>query len=907
VPSLVSPPPIVSAQWSRVARVAVRRALAHFPLSILLASAFTLHSQDLSSADAKSQSQERSSGRLQSREPTGSERCVVCHPTEVRGFAQSAMAHALRRSGQEPEGSVTKHGSTITMHNSPDGFYQSLENGGEKNDYRVDYVIGSGEHASGYLVNIGGHLFQSPVAFYKSHQTYDLAPGYENQPDPDFTRPISEECLLCHSGQSLHVPGTLNQYSPPVFAAEGITCERCHGPEERHLADPGAGTILNPSSIERTARDSICEQCHLFGVARVPNPGKKISDFVPGRPLEETFTIYRNVMPAGAPSGDFKVISHVEQLALSACARNSQGRLWCVTCHNPHEKLQTSLEYYRSRCLSCHEANWPTAAHPEKDSECLTCHMPRRDAKDGGHTVFTDHRIQRRPEAPGDLPANSSISAWRKPTPEFEQRNLGIAYIDVGMQRHSSSFIIQGYRALTEVQNQFANDPEFFQWIGEALLVAKQASDAKLAFNRALELEPDSALAQARVASPYLQEGDDAQATTHLERAVKLDPLFLPAISTLIGLYEKNGNGTAAAELSAKTKLAMSGGSADGALGTGRPTRAAAKKAEEAFKNIQILKGIPADQLVPAMQFMASSLGVGCGYCHVEGHFEKDDKKPKQIAREMMKMMSAINSNSFEGLREITCYSCHRGSPKPVGTPVIEARDRSNPKVEQSLSKHLPTVDEVLQRYISALGGPSAIQKMTSRAETGHTEMAGKGLPVEVFVQSPDKWALVRHLPEGQSSIVYDGHSGWFSMPGRGPRELPPGDLEAARIDADLQFPLHFRQMFPALRIEYPETIARREVDVLFAESQGRPATKFYFDVQSGLLVRIVRYAESPLGLNPSQVDYMDYREVDGVQVPFRVTLSEPGNNSTIQFERIQHNLAIDSGKFSKPAIPNVH
>jgi photosynthetic reaction center cytochrome c subunit len=829
---------------------------------------------------------------------------VVCHPDEVRGFAQSAMAHALRRSGQEPEGSVTAHGSTITMHNSPTGFVQTLENSGDKSDYRVDYVIGSGEHASGYLVNIGGHLFQSPVAFYKSRQSYDVAPGYENQPDPDFTRPISEECLLCHSGQSLHVPGTLNQYSPPVFAAEGITCERCHGPSQRHIADPRSGTILNPSTMERAARDSICEQCHLFGVARVSNPGKRISDFAPGRPLEDTFTIYRNVMPEGEPAGDFKVISHVEQLALSACARNSQGRLWCVTCHNPHERLQKSPAYYRSRCLSCHAANWTTVAHPGKDSECLGCHMPRRDAKDGGHTVFTDHRIQRSPEAPIELPANSSISAWREPAPEFQKRNRGIAYIDVGMQRHSSSFIIQGYRALTEVQDRFTSDPEFFQWIGEALLVAKQASDAKLAFNRALQLEPDSALAQARAASPYIQEGDDAQATAHLERAVELDPLFLPAISTLSGLYGKNGNSAAAAELSAKTRLAMNVGSTDGILGTSPPAITAEKNAEEAFKNIQILKGIPADQLVTAMEFMASSLGVECTYCHVEGRFEKDDKKPKQTAREMIKMMSSINGNSFEGRREVTCYSCHRGSSKPVDTPVLEVKDRLNQRVEASLPASLRTVDEVLQRYVSALGGATAIQKISSRREIGHIDVAGRSQSVEVFVQSPDKWALVRHLPEGQSTTIYNGRSGWFSMPGRNPRELHIAELEAARMDADLQFPLHVRQMFPALRIEYPETIAGHEADVLFAEWEGRPAAKFYFDNQSGLLVRVIRYSESTLGLNPWQVDDTDYRDVHGVQVPFRVILSEPGNSSTIQFEQIQHNMAVDPAKFSKPTNP---
>ena len=137
------------------------------------------------------------------------------------------MAHSLRRPGQEPDGTVTAHGSKITMYSTPAGYWQRWENGGDQSDYHIDWVVGSGNHASGYLVDIGGHLFQSPVAYYKSRQSYDLAPGYENQPDPDFTRPIREECVLCHSGNALYVTGTLNEYRAPIFPAseEAITCE----------------------------------------------------------------------------------------------------------------------------------------------------------------------------------------------------------------------------------------------------------------------------------------------------------------------------------------------------------------------------------------------------------------------------------------------------------------------------------------------------------------------------------------------------------------------------------------------------------------------------------------------------------------------------------------------------------
>jgi tetratricopeptide (TPR) repeat protein len=841
----------------------------------------------------------------QLREPTGADRCLFCHAAEVQGYSRSAMAHALRRAGQEPDGIVSGNGTKITIHSSATGYWQSWENRGDKSTYRVDFVIGSGEHANGYLVDIGGHLFQSPVAFYKSRQAYDLAPGYENQPDPDFTRPVSEECVLCHSGFALHVPGTLNQYRPPVFAAEAITCERCHGPSEKHLADPRAGTIVNPSKLAPAARDSICEQCHLFGVARVPNPGKKLSDFVPGEALENTYTIYRNASPEGS-SGDFKVISHVEQLALSSCARNSGGRLWCGTCHNAHEKMPQSVEYYRSRCLSCHTTSFPNA-HPSRDSDCLGCHMPRRDAKDGGHTAFTDHKIQKRPEVQREVPANADILAWREPATDLRQRNLGIAYVDVGMQRHSSTFIIQGYRTLTGVQGQFRGDADFFKWIGEALLLAKQTADAKLALERALELDPDSALTETSAASPYIQEGDDARAIAHLERAVGIDPLFLPAASTLIGLYEKQGEAAKAAGLSAKITAAMTEASDGDQTAPTKSTTQGMKNIEDVFKNIRVLKGIPSDQLIPAMQFMSSSLGVQCSFCHVEGHFEKDDKKPKQTARVMMQMMFDVNKNSFEGRREVTCNSCHRGSRNPVSTPLVAGGAQASPHSTDSAGENvptsLPTYGRLINNYIRALGGAAAIERVTSRIETGVTNVSGKSLRVEVFAQDPGKWKLVRHFPEDDSVSAFDGQAGWVRISGRPAREMHGSDIEAALISSDLHFPLHIQRLFPDLRVEYPEKIGERETYVLSCLREGRTAAKLHFDEESGLLVRVTIFDESPLGVNPMQIEYGDYREVEGVKVPYLLTFTEPGSSYSIQIEEVRQNVPIEAGQFARPSL----
>src|SRR5580692_12966403 len=151
---------------------------------------------------------------------TEGSRCAACHPAEVAGYARSAMAHSLRRPDQEPDGIVTAHGSKITMYSTPTGYWQRWENGGDQSEYHIDWVVGSGNHASGYLVDIGGRLFQSPIAYYKSRQAYDLAPGFENSKNPDFTRPISEECLLCHSGRALPISGTVNWYRSPPFDSE---------------------------------------------------------------------------------------------------------------------------------------------------------------------------------------------------------------------------------------------------------------------------------------------------------------------------------------------------------------------------------------------------------------------------------------------------------------------------------------------------------------------------------------------------------------------------------------------------------------------------------------------------------------------------------------------------------------
>lgn len=835
-------------------------------------------------------------------EPLGASRCQVCHSSEVEGYARSAMAHSLRRADQEPNGAVSTRETKIDIHSSPSGYWQRLESAGEIQNYRIDYVIGSGNHASGYLLDLAGHLFQSPVAYYKSRHAYDLAPGYEGLPNPDFTRPIAEGCLFCHSGSALKVPGTLNEYRSPAFSAEAISCERCHGSAERHLKDPRAGTIVNPAKLERAARDSICEQCHLLGVGRVLNPGKVFNDFAPGQRLEDVFTTYRYVSESGVGAEKFKVISHVEQLARSTCARSSNGRLWCGTCHDPHSKPLQPVSYFRSKCLSCHTGNFP-GSHPNKESNCIGCHMPRRDAKDGGHTAFTDHRIQRRPEAEPALPADSDIAAWREPASEFQKRNLGIAYVNAGVEHRSPQFLIRGYRLLTEIQNEFRFDDEVFTAIGTALLMGKQDSEAELAFERALQLSPNSVTAETNAASAYLQAGSIGKATTHLERAVALDPMYLPAAAPLIELYRRQGEKDKADALTSEVRAARGTQAAPVDHPENLMAERSGQTAEKTFKNIQVLKDAPAEELIPAMRFIAESLGVECSYCHVQDHFDKDDKKPKQIARNMMRMMFAIDKSDFAGERQVTCYSCHRGSLKPQAIPAVD--DHSRMQTAESREEILPansaTADQLIERYIDALGGASAIEAVTSRRELGTSKLEGRTVSIEILDQDPNKQVSVWHGQAGDRIAAFDGSQGWTSTPGSSIREMHGAELTDARMDADLRFPLHIRQLFGEVRVEYPETVGDHEAFVVSCRNVGQPPLKLYFDEQSGLLVRLVRYSISPLGLLPTQIDYADYRDVDGVKTPFQWTIAQWNGSSSVQLDQVEQNVLIDTEKFAKP------
>ena len=336
------------------------------------------------------------------------------------------------------------------------------------------------------------------------------------------------------------------------------------------------------------------------------------------------------------------------------------------------------------------------------------------------------------------------------------------------------------------------------------------------------------------------------------------------------------------------------------------PPAGALKNASEQYKNVQVLKEVPADQLIPAMQFITASLGVDCDYCHVEHAFEKDDKKPKVTARKMMEMMLTINNENFDNHREVTCYTCHKGSPNPVSVPVVSTEERPLEMMagETVSATGNPVAESLLDNYLAAVGGANALKKITSRVAKGSvTAFGDQHLAVDIYAKAPDKRVSVMHMKNGESVTAYNGTVGWLSLPGR-VHIMNAQELFGAKMDADFAFPADVKALYPKWETKPGEKIDGHDTWLVVGLKEGEPPLHLYLDQKSGVLLRLIRYVDSPLGYNPTRIDYADYRSVDGVKVPFRWTVARPRNHFTIQVEQLQQNVPVDDAKFVPPPPP---
>lgn len=339
------------------------------------------------------------------------------------------------------------------------------------------------------------------------------------------------------------------------------------------------------------------------------------------------------------------------------------------------------------------------------------------------------------------------------------------------------------------------------------------------------------------------------------------------------------------------------------------------KPAEEVYKNIQQMKGTPADQLPAAMQFISASLGIGCATCHNTEKYESDEKRAKVTARQMMAMTTEINKANFNSRLQITCYSCHRGSERPINMPpVADADAPARPPMAaaggpggpggggRGGQPAGPTADQIMESYITASGGADAMKKIMTRTESGVLSANGTDTPIDIIAKAPNFRVSISHPKSGDSFTAFDGTAGWMGSTGHAPREMNAAESLAAGLDAEFNLPLRLKEMFPQIRAGRPEDINGAPQYVLTATRPGQNGVRLDFDQKTGLLTREVRYADTPMGRMPTQIDFADYRDVGGAKIPFKWTLSRPSARFTIQIKEAKVNVPVDDARFAKPA-----
>ncbi len=410
-------------------------------------------------------------------------------------------------------------------------------------DHPVKYVIGSGNLAKTYVVEMDGFLCESPITWYETEQRWDLSPGFNTEFHDGFQRPVNSHCVNCHAGDAKPVDGSAHKIA---FSEFGISCERCHGPgsihatarsAESHVGDAGDLTIVNPRRLDRELSEAVCATCHLDTVATSDVRGRHRNDFRPGQRLGDFRVDYR--LKSGSDS--MSVVGHVEQMRMSRCYTESEV-LTCISCHNPHYEppMERRFEYFRQKCLDCHNVdacgvNATVRQKTKPADNCVSCHMPTSDTE-VPHVASTHHRIgihapsrsdsQDVDEAPGELVAISDVSHL---SAADQNRCLGLAYLEFSY-KHEDDDLANTYRQrahslLMDAYERGLRDGELLVGLSRVhrfidLTAAIRFAKAALAAN---DLSADSrANALSTLGLSLFDQGKHGEAAVALERFVEI-------------------------------------------------------------------------------------------------------------------------------------------------------------------------------------------------------------------------------------------------------------------------------------------------------------------------------------------------------------------------------------------------
>lgn len=469
------------------------------------------------------------------KEYLGSAACAGCHQDIAQMYGQTAMAHA---SG--PVSQIKLPGGQLSVARQHAEYRVEQQDHATKLTYRkagsvevgsqgskeLLYFIGSGTHARGFVFEEAGQSFQSPLAYYGGTHGWDLAPGYEKERSIYLGRKVETGCLSCHAS------GVRRSPTEPLFREGAVSCERCHGPGSQHVATVRMGrpeaarsSIVNPAKLSGETRDSVCAQCHLTGETRIDRPQRSAQTFQAGDHLAE------HVVPfvrATADEGELKVIGHFEGLWQSKCKLASGEKLWCGTCHDPHRQVAASekADYYRDKCLSCHQQNScraDVATRASRGDSCIACHMTERATTDGQHTAFTDHSISRLPRTtkvsvPGAIELRSF---WPK---EATIREVALAYADEAWRRGDAASARVAHQKLEAAYAIHPGDAAVTAQLAYTYDLGGVPDRAEALYRQALDTDGGNLIALTNLATHLAQKGQVEEAIRLWRRALAIDP-----------------------------------------------------------------------------------------------------------------------------------------------------------------------------------------------------------------------------------------------------------------------------------------------------------------------------------------------------------------------------------------------
>ena len=344
----------------------------------------------------------------------GINQCAACHIDQYESFLRTGMGKSFRPALQQYSSSIFNaelYDSNLHFHYYPYWFQDSLfidEYSLEGNDtthymtHKIDYIIGSGHHTNSHLIETNGYLYQAPLTYYTQDSILDFPPGFENNKNSRFSRKMGLECVACHNAYPDFVLGSENKYQ---HIPNGIDCERCHGPGELHVNNIAQGilvdtssfidyNIINPTDLSSELQNDICARCHLQGNAVLQHE-KSFFDFKPGMFLKDVMDVY---LPRyEGVDNEFIMASHLDRMKMSSCYINSEEKMTCISCHNPHTSVkEMSVDFFNNKCLHCHSEQICSEdqGHIQKaNNDCVSCHMPSSKTTDVPHVTITDHNI----------------------------------------------------------------------------------------------------------------------------------------------------------------------------------------------------------------------------------------------------------------------------------------------------------------------------------------------------------------------------------------------------------------------------------------------------------------------------------------------------------------------------------